>query len=117
MLKFIPYILKTLWGHRARTLLTVAGVAVGMFVFCFVGSISEGLDRMGADAKSQRTLIAFQANRFCPFTSALPEDYERRIAKLPGVTEVVPIQVWTNNCRAVNMSAHALIPYIRWPRS
>jgi len=100
VLKFIPYILKTLWGHRARTLLTVAGVAVGMFVFCFVGSISEGLDRMGADAKSQRTLIAFQANRFCPFTSALPEDYERRIAKLPGVTEVVPIQVWTNNCRA-----------------
>ena len=46
MLKFIPYILKTLWGHRVRTLLTVSGVAVGMFVFCFVGSISEGLDRM-----------------------------------------------------------------------
>jgi putative ABC transport system permease protein len=45
-------------------------------------------------------LITFQANRFCPFTSALPEDYERRITKLPGVTQVVPIQVWTNNCRA-----------------
>ncbi len=39
----IAYVLKTLWRHQTRTLLTVTGSAVAMFVFCFVGSIQEGL--------------------------------------------------------------------------
>jgi putative ABC transport system permease protein len=42
----------------------------------------------------------FQANKFCPATSHLPQDYESKIKKLHGVREVVPIQVFTNNCRA-----------------
>ena len=46
MFKFMPYLLKTLWRHRARTMLTVSGSAVALFVFCFVGSVQEGLDRL-----------------------------------------------------------------------
>nr|MBC8291122.1 ABC transporter permease [Planctomycetota bacterium] len=46
------------------------------------------------------SLIAFQANKFCPATSHLPQDYDRQIAQLDGVKEVVPVQVFTNNCRA-----------------
>ncbi len=42
----IGYVLKTLLRHRARTLLTVTGSAVAMFVFCFVGSVQEGLERL-----------------------------------------------------------------------
>jgi putative ABC transport system permease protein len=45
-------------------------------------------------------LIVFQENRFCPTTSRLPEDYSRKIKEIPGVRDVMPIQVWTNNCRA-----------------
>ncbi len=52
----------------------------------------------GSDA--DRTLIVFQENRFCPTTSRLPEDYAQKIKKIPGVRDVMPIQVWTNNCRA-----------------
>jgi putative ABC transport system permease protein len=100
MLKFIPYILKTLWGHRTRTLLTISGAAVALFVFCCVAAIGEGLDRLADNAASERTLIVFQANRFCPFTSALPQDYASAIAKLDGVADVIPIKVYTNNCRA-----------------
>src|SRR5687768_8015371 len=100
MFKFFPYILKTLWGHRTRTLLTVSGAAVALFVFCCVAAIGEGLDRLANNATADRTLIVFQANRFCPFTSSLPEDYSRSIAKLPGVADVIPIKVYTNNCRA-----------------
>src|SRR5262249_20601979 len=69
-------------------------------VFAFVGSVREGLARMTNDSRSDRTLIVFQANRFCPSTSRLPEDYAQVIAKMPGVADVVPIQVYTNNCRA-----------------
>ncbi|MBN8624738.1 MAG: ABC transporter permease [Planctomycetes bacterium] len=98
--RFAPYVVKTLWRHRARTLLTVGGAAVAMFVFCFVGSVQEGLRRLTADEDAQRTLIVFQENRFCPTSSRLPLDYVGRIQKLPGVADVMPVQVWTNNCRA-----------------
>lgn len=98
--RFAPYVVKTLWRHRARTLLTVGGAAVAMFVFCFVGSVQEGLQRLTADEDAQRTLIVFQENRFCPTSSRLPQDYANRIRKLPGVADVMPVQVWTNNCRA-----------------
>ncbi|MDZ4684026.1 MAG: ABC transporter permease [Planctomycetaceae bacterium] len=100
MLRFIPYVLKTLWRHRTRTLLTVSGTAVAMFVFSFVGAVQEGLDRLLDDQHQDRSLIVFQANRFCPSTSKLPEDYALRIQKLPGVKDAVPIQVYMNNCRA-----------------
>ena len=94
------YVLKTLWRHRTRTLLTVTGAAVAMFVFCFVGSVQEGLHRLTTGSDADRSLIVFQENRFCPTTSRLPEDYSQKIKELPGVRDVMPIQVWTNNCRA-----------------
>jgi putative ABC transport system permease protein len=100
MLRFIPYVLKTLWRHRTRTLLTVSGTAVAMFVFSFVGAVQEGLDRLLNEQRQDRSLIVFQANRFCPSTSKLPEDYSLRIRKLPGIKDAVPIQVYMNNCRA-----------------
>lgn len=100
MFRFAPYVLKGLWRHRARTLLTVSGSAVALFVFCFVGSVQEGLERLTDNDDAQRTLIVFQENRFCPTSSRLPQDYADRIRKIDGVTDVMPVQVWTNNCRA-----------------
>jgi len=94
------YVLKALWRHRTRTLLTVSGATVAMFVFCLVGSVQEGLNRLTTGSDADRTLVVFQENRFCPTTSRLPEDYSNKIKEIPGVREVMPIQVWTNNCRA-----------------
>jgi putative ABC transport system permease protein len=100
LFRFAPYVLKGLWRHRARTVLTVSGSAVALFVFCFVGAVQEGLHRLTQDRRAERMLIVFQENRFCPATSRLPEDYAGVIAKMPGVDDVVPIKVFTNNCRA-----------------
>jgi putative ABC transport system permease protein len=100
MLRFIPYVLKTLWRHRSRTLLTVSGTAVAVFVFCFVGAIQQGMDNLLDQREAKRSLVAFQANKFCPATSHLPQDYDAQILKIDGVQDVVPIQVFTNNCRA-----------------
>ena len=100
MFKFVPYVLKSLWRHRARTLLTVSGTAVALLVFCFIGSVQQGLLALTSDASADRTLIVFQENRFCPQSSRLPQDYGRTIAKMSGVRDVVPIKVFTNNCRA-----------------
>ena len=100
MFKFIPYVLKSLWRHRARTLLTVSGTAVALLVFCFIGAVQQGLLALTADEDAGRTLIVFHENRFCPLSSRLPQDYDATIAKLPSVQDVVPIKVFTNNCRA-----------------
>jgi putative ABC transport system permease protein len=100
MFKFAPYILRSLWRNRGRTLLTVSGSAVALFVFCFVGAVQQGLARLTQDQQAQRSLVVFQENRFCPASSKLPEDYGRTIAKLSGVRDVAPIKVFTNNCRA-----------------
>ncbi|HUS38619.1 MAG TPA: ABC transporter permease [Pirellulales bacterium] len=96
----LPYTLKTLWRHRSRTILTVSGSAVALFVFCFVGSVQEGMNDLQRRQEAKGSLIAFQANKFCPATSHLPQDYDQQIARMDGVREVVPVQVFTNNCRA-----------------
>jgi putative ABC transport system permease protein len=100
MFRFLPYILKTLWRHRGRTLLTVSGSAVAIFVFCFVGAVQQGMDDLQRRQAGKQSLIMFQANKFCPATSHLPQEYESKLKSLDGVREVVPIQVFTNNCRA-----------------
>jgi putative ABC transport system permease protein len=98
MFRFAPYVLKTLLRHHTRTMLTVSGAAVAVFVYCFVLAVQEGLQRLTTQDDS--VLVVFQANKFCPATSHLPQDYQQMIRKMPGVREVVPIQVFTNNCRA-----------------
>lgn len=100
MLQYAPYVLKSLLRHRARTLLTVSGTAVALFVFTFIGAAQQGLADMTRGKLAERTLIVFQANRFCPSTSRLPQDYEPTIRKVTGVKDVVPMQVYVNNCRA-----------------
>jgi putative ABC transport system permease protein len=100
MIRFLPYVLKNLWRHRVRTALTLSGAAVAIFVFVFVGAIQAGLDSLTKSQLADKRLIVFQANRFCPSTSKLPEDYARQIRTLPGVQDAVPVKVFMNNCRA-----------------
>ena len=100
MFKFAPYLFKTLWRHRSRTILTVSGSGVALFVFCFVGAVQEGMNDLQRRQEAKGSLITFQANKFCPATSHLPQDYDQQIASLDGVKEVIPVQVFTNNCRA-----------------
>jgi putative ABC transport system permease protein len=100
MISLLPYIFKTLWRHRSRTFLTVSGSAVALFVFCFVGAVQEGMNDLRRRQADANALIVFQAHKFCPATSHLPQDYEQQITRLDSVKQVIPIQVFTNNCRA-----------------
>jgi putative ABC transport system permease protein len=71
-----------------------------LFVFCFVGAVQEGMHDLERRQEAKGALIVFQANKFCPASSHLPQDYDAKIKTIDGVTDVVPIQVFTNNCRA-----------------
>lgn len=100
MIRYLPYVLKNLWRHRTRTLLTLSGAAVAIFVFAIVNSVQEGLNQLTTSQQADKRLIVFQVNRFCPSTSKLPEDYARQLLKVPGVKDAVPVKVFMNNCRA-----------------
>lgn len=97
MSKLFGYVMKTLLRHRTRTLLTVTGSAAALFVFCMVAAVQKGMNELAS--RHDRSLVVFQANKFCPATSHLPQDYTRAIEKIPGVQAAMPVQVFTNNCR------------------
>ncbi|MDX2176297.1 MAG: ABC transporter permease [Candidatus Sumerlaeia bacterium] len=91
---------KQILRARGRTALTVSGVALAMFLFCAVQAMRGGVAAATRQSAEDTTLVVYRENRFCPFTSQLPEDHGRRIAAVPGVAEVVPMKIVVNNCRA-----------------
>jgi len=91
---------KHLLRHRVRSLLTIAGVAAGMFLFTAVETMQESLRVATESGADDNTLVVYRENRFCPATSRLPEHYQPEIERIPGVVEAIPIQIVVNNCGA-----------------
>lgn len=100
MLKLLPIAWKQLTRHRLRTVLTILGVASGMFLFTTVETLQRSLSAATEQTAADTTLIVYRENRFCPATSRLPEHYADEIRTIPGVREVIPIQIIVNNCGA-----------------
>lgn len=98
--RFIPLITRQVLRHRTRTFLTVGGVAVAMFLFCVVQGMQSGVAAATRQTAGDDTLIVYRQNRYCPFTSRLPQHYLDRIARIDGVASVVPVQIVVNNCGA-----------------
>lgn len=99
-LNIVLLALKQLTRHRIRSLLTILGVAAGMFLFATVETMQGSLRRATQTTADDTTLVVYRDNRFCPATSRLPEHYETTIRKIEGVREVIPIQIVVNNCGA-----------------
>jgi putative ABC transport system permease protein len=95
-----PLILKQVSRHTTRTLLTVAGVTVAMFLFIAVQTLQDSVRKATETTAADTTLIVYRENRFCPATSRIPEFYGPRIEKIAGVKDVIPMQIVVNNCRA-----------------
>jgi len=86
--------------HRVRSLLTVLGVASGMFLFTAVETLQRSLARATEETAADTTLVVYRQNRFCPSASRLPEHYADEIREIPGVRDVIPVQIVVNNCGA-----------------
>jgi len=98
-LRFLPYVLRTAWRARTRTVLTVIGAAVAMGLFAFVRTVDQGVADLDRRA-SQPVLVVFQDSRFCPLTSYLPVRYADTIRAIDGVADVLPTLLFINSCRA-----------------
>ncbi|RYG33336.1 MAG: ABC transporter permease [Burkholderiales bacterium] len=86
--------------HRVRSLLTVLGVASGMFLFTAVETLQRSLSKSTEQTAADTTLVVYRQNRFCPSASRLPEHYADEIRRIDGVKDVIPVQIVVNNCGA-----------------
>ena len=91
---------KQIVRHRLRSLLTILGVAAGMFLYTAVQSMQSSLKAVTESGANESTLVVYRENRFCPMTSRLPEYYLTEIQQIDGVVEAIPIQISVNNCGA-----------------
>ncbi|HRP62303.1 MAG TPA: ABC transporter permease [Phycisphaerales bacterium] len=98
--RYIPLVLKQIVRHRTRSLLTIAGVAIAMFLFIAIQTLQRSVHDATSVAAGDTTLIVYRANRFCPATSRLPEHYGQQIARLEGVVSAMPFMITVNNCGA-----------------
>lgn len=99
LLAFFPYVVRTAFRARTRSLLTVLGGTLAMMLFAFVRTVDGGVQALAART-AQPVLVVFQDSRFCPLTSELPVRYEREIRKLEGVQDVLTTLVFINSCRS-----------------
>lgn len=97
--RYMPLILKQVWRARARSLLTIAGVAVAMSLFAAVQAMQSGVQAATQTQADDTTLVVYRKDRYCPFTSVMPQSYEQQIQQIPGVASVVPMKIVVNNCR------------------
>ncbi len=97
--RFVPLIVKQIVRNRTRTVLTVAGVATAMFLFVAVQAMHRGVTITTRQGAEDNLLIVYRQDRYCPFTSQLPQYYQQRIAAVEGVTSVIPMKIVVNNCR------------------
>jgi len=98
-LRCVPYVLKQVVRHRVRSLLTIAGIGIAMFLFTAVQAMNAGVREATTATANETTLVVYREDRYCPATSRLPQDYQRRIESVDGVVRATPMKVVVSNCR------------------
>ena len=97
-LNLITIAFKYVVRNRTRSILTVFGVATGMFLFGTIETMQDSLKNATEITANDTTLVVYRENRYCPSTSRLPEYYKDEIKKIMGVESVIPVQIVVNNC-------------------
>jgi len=97
--RFVPLVLKQVWRARIRSLMTVTGVTIAMFLFAAVQAMQAGVEAATQEQAGDTTLVVYRKDRYCPFSSRMPQSYEQQIRQIPGVKAVVPIKIIVSNCR------------------
>ena len=100
LLRLVPVVFRILRRSPNRTALTVTGIATAMYLFTGVEAMRIGVRDATEARVNDSMLVVYRENRYCPFTSRLPQWYADRIERLDGVKAAVPMQILVSNCRA-----------------
>ena len=87
-MKFLPLVLANLKRHKLRTVLTIASVAVALFLFASLRTVVTSLSA-GAEVSSASRMVVQNSTSFI---NPLPQSYATRLASVPHVTGVT----WAN---------------------
>jgi putative ABC transport system permease protein len=97
--RFVPLILRQVYRAPMRTGLTISGVAVAMFLFAAVQAMQAGVEAATTQQAGDTTLVVYRKDRYCPYSSQMPQSYEQQMQRIPGVASVVPMKIVVSNCR------------------
>ncbi len=84
-MKFVPYVLRSLFRKKTRSILTIASIVLPFFVICVLGTLLMALD---ADTSGGRGMYRLVVRHKVSLGNFIPEAYRERIAQLPGVKDV-----------------------------
>jgi putative ABC transport system permease protein len=84
-MKFVPYVFRSLFRKKTRSILTIASIVLPFFVICVLGTLLMALD---ADPSGGRGMYRLVVRHKVSLTNFIPEAYRERIAQLPGVKDV-----------------------------
>ncbi len=84
-MKFLPYVLKSLFRKKTRSILTILSIVLPFFVICVLGTLLATLDADPSGGKGMYRLVVRHKVSLANF---VPEAYRERIAQLPGVKDV-----------------------------
>ena len=99
LISCVPYVFKQIARNRVRSLLTVLGIAIAMFLFTSVQAMNSGVTLATTATANDTTLVVSREDRYCPSTSQLPQDYQSRIERIEGVEIATPMKIVVSNCR------------------
>jgi putative ABC transport system permease protein len=85
MLRMLPLVWRNVWRNRRRSVLTLLGVGVAVFVVAALESAVEGMTFPIREVGKQELLTVREAARGNVLASRLPATYEDRVAAVPGV--------------------------------
>jgi putative ABC transport system permease protein len=70
-----------------------------MFLFAAVQAMQAGVEAATEAQAGETSLIVYRKDRFCPYSSRMPQFYAPQIRQIPGVLSVTPIKIVVSNCR------------------
>ena len=97
-MKFFSLVFRNLLRSKTRTLLTLVGIAVSMFIFATLVGLDQGVRRMITNTSSEDVLIVFEKYKACPPYSRLPVHYADDIASMPHAEVVMPVRFLLSGC-------------------
>lgn len=83
-MRFLPLILKSIRRNTRRSLLTIGGIGLSVFVITALLSVEAGFATL-FDSTGESTLNVYEKGLACPITSRVFDSYLSTIASVPNV--------------------------------
>lgn len=87
-MRYLPFVLKSALRNVRRFVLTVLSVAVSLFMFCTLMTVLTELERENPSEVAHLRLVVRRATSLA---DPLPEAYQAKLAAVPGVRAVHPM--------------------------